>query len=402
MVRQVTEGEAQSARAGAKLCRGCLVHLRATTAEYERRIRLLDATISDQAKALAAVTDELPPFAPSLAILYWIYGPTRWGEKNWDVVWNRLVPLIDELGDLPAMKLSPVVWATHRAKRKLTLTRTGEPIKDSTLNLELGRAKELLNWAVANGYIKFNPLSGAKAVKTKTSRETWLPLPDVERLLVAADDVVDRRLPEGDDDGFRAKVLRAFILCWHDSMNRFMEPFGFRRDKIGEDGRVELASLETKGGKRRVVFLTPRTLDAIADVPVDPDSPYVFSQYGQRLHPRRMHYWFRRCCELAGVDSLAAPGEHRITPHMLRASGASTADENGARATAIRDALGHSLLATTEIYLRSGQAENARSVAVVMTDATTSNRRGPKRRPKTRRGPKKSTGNNSFAVKSRS
>src|SRR6185437_8332885 len=85
---------------------------------------------------------------------------------------------------------------------------------------------------------------------------------------------------------------------------------------------------------------------------------------------------------LAGVDSNAAPGDVRVHRHDLRASGASTADENGARATALRDAMGHSFLATTEIYLRSGQAENARTVATVMHNATGSSRRGPRMAPK--------------------
>ncbi len=69
------------------------------------------------------------------------------------------------------------------------------------------------------------------------------------------------------------------------------------------------------------------------------------------------------------MDSLAAPGEKQIRPHDLRASGASTADEHGARATAIRDAMGHSRLKATETYLRSAQAANARAATDVMAAA---------------------------------
>lgn len=124
----------------------------------------------------------------------------------------------------------------------------------------LARAKQLLSWGVANKLLKYNPLTPAKKVPAITRRETWLPLQDVDRLLAACDDVVDKRLTEGDDDGLRAKVLRAFVLCLHDPMLRFMEAMSviLSPARIRPDGRVELASRDVKGGKRRTVFLTPR------------------------------------------------------------------------------------------------------------------------------------------------
>ncbi|HEX3905577.1 MAG TPA: site-specific integrase, partial [Polyangia bacterium] len=162
--------------------------------------------------------------------------------------------------------------------------------------------------------------------------------------------------------------------------------------RIGENGRVELSARETKGNKRRTIFLTPRTLEAIDELPAaNPSNPFVFadpdpphplaknqSEKPRPIHQRRLHYWFRSLCVLAGVDSRAAPGDNQIRPHDLRASGATTADENGARPSAIRDALGHAFIATTQIYLRSEKAGNALSVARVIASVTDV-RRGPKK-----------------------
>ena len=150
-------------------------------------------------------------------------------------------------------------------------------------------------------------------------------------------------------------------------MLRFAEAAGLRRERIAQDGRVELAGRDVKGGRRRTIFLTPRTLEAIAALP---PHDFVFSDGEQRLKPRRLRYWFRDLCRVAGVDSLVAPGENRVRPHDLRASGATTADEHGAGATAIRDALGHRNLSTTAVYLRSGQADNARAATNVIISAT--------------------------------
>lgn len=343
------------------------------------QIEKLTAIARDQAKALAELTDESPPWAPSVAIIYWLYWPTCLARANWRKIWNRLIPFVDAVGDMPAMKLTPATWTAHRGRRRMDPSPvTGKPPKDSTLNRELERAKEMLDWAVENKLMKYNPLRPAKAVPTVTRRETALPTADVDRLLAAADDVVDRRRADGDDDGFRALVLRAYVLCLHDSMLRPGEARSIQRDRIGPDGRVEVWSRESKNKKRRSVFLTPRTLEAVAALPSDPSCPYLFARDGAQLGGRLLSYWFRALAKVAGIDVLAAPGDDSVHAHDLRASGATTADENGARATAIRDALGHKRLATTEIYLRSGQAESARSVSQVMI-AATEKRRGPRR-----------------------
>lgn len=338
-----------------------------TCAPEIARLRGIEVTLTTAVKelstTLANLTDDCGPDAPSLAIVYWLYGPTRWHTKSWQSEQNRLKPLLRSIGDLPAARLTPLVWSQHVARRKLEPDRHGNFPADVLLNQELGRAKQLLSWAVANRMIKFSPLSAARRVKAVSHRETWLPLGDVDRLLAACDDVVDKRLLEGDDDGTRALVMRAYVLCLHDPMLRPGEAMKvlLRPDRIGPDGRVELASRETKGAKRRTVFLTPRTTEAVRALPAfDPAKP---------LKRRKLSYWFRALCEVAGVDSLVAPGEKRVRPHDLRASAASTADEHGVRATAIRDALGHSKIATTEIYLRSGQASNARAATKGMTEA---------------------------------
>jgi integrase len=352
-------------------CQSCI--------RLQRQLVEVTAIARDQAKALAELTDECPPWAPSVAIIYWKYSETCWARPNWPRIWNRLLPFVTAFGEAPAMKISPAMWDAHRGRRKAEIIpRKGRGPKDTTLNRELERAKEMFDWAVENKLIKYNPLRPAKAITTVTRRETCLPPADVDRMLAATDDVVDRRRAPGDDDGFRARAMRAFVLCLHDSMLRPGEARNIIRDRIGADGRVEVASRESKSKARRSVFLTPRTLEAIAEVPRDLDCPYVFARDGKRLDMRRLHHWFRQLAEVTGVDALAAPGDERLHPHDLRASGATTADENGARATAIRDALGHKRLATTEIYLRSAQVESARSVAKVIV-AATEPRRGPRR-----------------------
>lgn len=346
------------------------------------QVRRLTLVAQDQAKTLAAITDECPPDAPSLAIVYWLWSQARGGEKCWRLIWNRIKPLIDDIGDLPAPMMTPLKWDEHRARRRTQATKLGTPPCDQTLNIELIYAKQMLSWAVERCLIKRNPLAAARRVSTISQRETRLTKGDIEKLLAAADDVVDGRLAEGDDDGRRAAVLQAFILCCFDEMLRFNEARHLRFDRIREDGKVELLATETKSKRRRFVRLTPRTLEAIAAIPRVDGSGYVFAAAADSLlGETTLRGWFRRACEIAGVDERATVRDRQVRPHDARAGGATTADEGGARATAIQAALGHSSMETTVRYLRSEPEENARHIAEVMVRETEAPRRGPRRAP---------------------
>jgi len=208
--------------------------LRAELETARGQIDQLTGIAADQAKAIAELTDECPPWAPSVAIVYWLWSDACRAKRSWHLMWARIAPLVSAVGALPAPKLTPLVWERHRATRKLL------GLCDATINLELGYAKQMLNWAVDHGLIKRNPLQSAKAVRTVSRRETRLTPEDVEKLLAASDDVVNRSLLEGDDTRFRGPLLRAFILCMFDSMLRFNEARLLKLDRILGDGSYEL------------------------------------------------------------------------------------------------------------------------------------------------------------------
>jgi len=153
------------------------------------------------------------------------------------------------------------------------------------------------------------------------------------------------------------------------------------RSRITPDGVYELRGSETKGKRPRVVALTPRTLEAIAAVhPVD-GSPYVFAnpETGKPFSSVTMGKWFRRAAKMAGINALATPEDRRVVIHDLRASGATTADLAGARPQAIKVALGHASLNTTQRYLRSARINDAREIGELMARVT--DRRGPRPAP---------------------
>ncbi len=317
----------------------------------------LRAQIAALTAAVQALTGAKPATTITIATLFAEFEKTRSAQRSWRENRNRLLPLVRRLGALPAAQLTPMLWAEHRAARAQEPHKYGPAPKPHTLSIELGRAKELMNWGVAMGFLDRNPIALVKRDKTISQRETWLDDAGVAQLLTGLG-----KLP-----GERPRlIMQAFILLCLDGMFRFNEARGLRRDRV-RSGVVELAAKSTKGKRSRVVALTPRVLQAIAEVPPVVGSPYVFANptHGRPYSAMMIRYWFRAVCVASKVDALAADGE-RVVLHTLRHSGASAADARGAAATAIRDALGHSTLAVTEKYLHRHKDAGARELAAIL------------------------------------
>jgi integrase/recombinase XerD len=124
-------------------------------------------------------------------------------------------------------------------------------------------------------------------------------------------------------------------------------------------GDPRLILVRGKGGKERMVPLSPRARGALADwldlrdaeeeakrAQGRPASAFLFPSRGRAGHLTRQSFFgtIKKLAAEAGID----PG--RVTPHTLRHAFATHLLENGADLRAIQALLGHADVATTEIY----------------------------------------------------
>ncbi len=323
--------------------------------------------LRETVEALTAVVvgfaDRMGPKAvPTVTLeqLFTEFDQSRSNSVSWKVNRNRLLPLIRRLGHLPAVQLTPMVWAEHALVRSGEYTRLDKPPKPYLVQVvELGRAKELLSFGVSMGYLDKSPLVDASPPERAVSqRETWLDDAGIEQLFGGIAHLPHRR----------AKLIMAgFMLLCLDGMMRHNEARRIRRDHV-RDGVVVLAARSTKSKKQRTIALTPRTLAALEAIPPVVGVPWIFAnpQTGKPYGKSMMQNWFRTVCVESKIDNLAADGE-RVVIHTLRHSGASGADALGASPIAIRDCLGHSSLKTTERYLHRHRTEGARDLARLMS-----------------------------------
>lgn len=151
---------------------------------------------------------------------------------------------------------------------------------------------------------------------------------------------------------FKARTpfqLRAWVLtlCLMDTGIRIDEALGLERSKVDLDaGFIRVLG---KGRKERVVPFSREFRKHLFRLVRQPgDGPYVFhAARGQRLRYRNVYRDIRRVCELAGVSGA------RIHPHAFRHFFAVNYIRSGGDIYRLSRILGHTSIATTQLYLRS-------------------------------------------------
>lgn len=120
---------------------------------------------------------------------------------------------------------------------------------------------------------------------------------------------------------------------------RISELCSLKRDSVNiEKGEF---SVRGKGGKIRVVFLSPRAQNAIKNylrIDAQNITDFLFS-----VNPRFVQRMIRRCAAKAGIAK-------KVTPHVLRHAFATDLLQNGADLRSVQALLGHANISTTQIY----------------------------------------------------
>lgn len=219
-----------------------------------------------------------------------------------------------------------------------------------SINKALCAIRLLAKEAAANGYMDGDTASRIEQVpqveRRGTRLGTWLSLDDLKRLLTSVPPTTPNR---GMRDRTAMWLLGACGL-------RREEAAGLKRWQLQErDGRAVLVDVVGKGGKTRPIpmhSLAAAAVRAWCDhagivdgeawiLPTvrNPDVIMTAPATGARLYDA-----CRRYAKVLGLE---------FRPHDLRRTFAVLAKKGGADLDEIRQALGHSSVTTTEIYLRA-------------------------------------------------
>ncbi len=199
----------------------------------------------------------------------------------------------------------------------------------SSVARKLSSLRAFLRFLRRRGYLEEslerflrNPRSGKPLPKALSKEE-------VERLIDAAVDVRERAIVEFlYATGVRVGELVS--LNWSDI-----------------DWENEVVRVIGKGGKERIVPIGSKALEALRAYGAQSgmSGPLFKNKRGERLTSRSVERLIKKISLKAGLGG-------KVTPHTLRHSFATHMLEGGADLRVVQELLGHSNLATTQVYTR--------------------------------------------------
>jgi site-specific recombinase XerD len=217
-------------------------------------------------------------------------------------------------------------------------------LKRNTQNYHLIALRSFLKYLMKRGITSL-PADRIDLAKIKPRSLDLISSGELNRLLDAPNKIENK-----DGERGKLKILRdkAILELFFSTGLRLSELCSLNRDL---DLSKDEFSIRGKGEKVRVVFLSDSAKEVIRDYlknRKDMDEP-MFIQYSRnnskegRLTPRSIERIVKTYAIVAGISK-------KVTPHVIRHSFATDLLSNGADIRSVQMMLGHSNIATTQIY----------------------------------------------------
>ncbi len=255
---------------------------------------------------------------------------------------HYLTRLVDFAGDIKVIDITPELII----KWRLWLNRLGSNVSD-----ELEKSTQNYHLIALRSFLKFcakrniPALSADKVELARTVRKqvTFLSEEELERLFAETDTAKITGLRD-----------RAILELLFSSGLRVSELIGLNRDHINLKRREFM--VRGKGQKDRPIFISPEAanwIDKYLQARKDTTKPLFIRYSGKktvdlsgnfhRLTARSVQRLVARYALMAGITK-------HVSPHTLRHSFATDLLMNGADLRSVQAMLGHSNIATTQIY----------------------------------------------------
>jgi len=210
-----------------------------------------------------------------------------------------------------------------------------------SLNKTLQKNTQNYHLIALRSFLKFLAKRG---IKSLPSAEIELAKTSQRDLDLISRDELERLLRAPGEKTALARRDRALLELLFSTGLRVSELCNLNRDNI--DLRQDEFSIRGKGGRVRVVFLSPAAKQALKIHLEKLDTPgeALFSnKNGGRLTSRSVERTVERYAIKAGIS-------RKVTPHTLRHSFATDLLRNGADLRSVQMLLGHQSIVTTQIY----------------------------------------------------
>ncbi|MEM8811533.1 MAG: site-specific tyrosine recombinase XerD [Pseudomonadota bacterium] len=214
----------------------------------------------------------------------------------------------------------------------------------------LSALRQFFKFLYAEGYRPEDPATGLEAPRRRMKLPKVLTMAEVDRLLESG------RFSAGldgrsDNQALIALRLHACLEVLYATGLRVSELVALPKEAARS--RTPLLHVTGKGGRERLVPLTPSAQDAMTAyvtareaVKKFAGSKWLFPSFGKSGHLTRQAFArdLKAHAESIGIDG------NKVSPHVLRHAFASHLLENGADLRVIQQLLGHADISTTQVY----------------------------------------------------
>ena len=227
-----------------------------------------------------------------------------------------------------------------------------------TVNLHISVLSGFCRFLLRNGLIRSNPARSVARPKTEKRLPDFYRKESIDRYLQQTGYYAGNESLYVSPDRKQAKrmyeqrLARVIISTLYTTGIRRSELIGLRIKDIDSGRRI--MTVRGKGDKMREIPLLPSLLQEISlylrsvgmmvSEERTPDAPLFVTSGGRKLYPEYVDRTVRR--ELSGIDGITG----KKSPHVLRHTLATELLDEGADLNAIKELLGHSSLAATQVY----------------------------------------------------
>ena len=236
-----------------------------------------------------------------------------------------------QLGDAPLAQMSAVCIRSWLASLK------EEMLTSRSINRKISALKSFFKYQVKVGNLEATPMTTITSPKTNKRLPVFVDQKDVFTLLN------DVEFP----DSWAGKTERLIVELFYNTGIRLSELINLKEQHINR------ASIKVigKGNKERIIPISSKLNDTIQryaaekrdHFPTADNSYLLLNQKGKKLYPKYVYLAIKKYLSLVTTIQ-------KKSPHILRHSFATHLSNNGADLNSIKELLGHSSLAATQVY----------------------------------------------------
>lgn len=210
-----------------------------------------------------------------------------------------------------------------------------EKLTAKSINRKISTLRSFFKYQLKKGVIKLSPMTTITTPKASKRLPQFVKENDIETLF---------NYVEFPND-WKGRTSRLILLLFYSTGIRLSELINLKETQLDNYNRQ--IKVLGKGNKERVIPVSAELIDElksyVAESPEKTVSNVFVSEKGKPLYPRFVYGAVKKY--LAAVTTL-----DKKSPHILRHTFATHLMNNGADLNAVKELLGHSSLAATQVY----------------------------------------------------